>query len=141
MNENENQFKYNIDILLKSKTMDLGPIVSTIGLPPKIRWAAGDIMERPTNKHDRRQYNYCCFSIDVDYRQSIERNLDIYLDKLHLSKDYIRKLIHDDGSILIVITWYTDQGRGYEFKFPFLGKLADLQIDLGVEVFEDKSAT
>ena len=134
MNKDDDKRDFTISIQVKSKTIDINCISDVIELIPSISWSVGDTLSYSSIKDGRRQQNYRCFDISVDCSQSIEQNMMVYLDRLEGSRDYIDSLWRDDGLISFYITWYANRVRGHVFKSSFLRKLADLQIELGVEI-------
>ena len=135
MREDEDIFKYRAALLVRSKTIDLSPIRDALELNPQPYWLAGDMMVRPTNKRSVREDNYSCFPFPIDPLLTLEENVGIYITKLVPISLIIDKILHDGGSAVVAISWYSGQGRGYEFHFSLLQKLAELRINLGVEVF------
>jgi hypothetical protein len=131
-------FQYQVSLLVKSSHIDLDPITAVIGLRPTTAWRAGEPLKRPTETI--RDYNYCCFKLNIDRRNSLEANVVKYILKLEHIKEICRSILDDSGSIVLAVTWYTGQGRGYQFSCSFMRKLADLGIELGVEVFERHSS-
>ncbi len=89
MDDDDGEIRYHIKIIVKSNTIDLGPIVDALRLVPKIAWSVGDKIPRPSNSDSRRTFNYCVFNVTSGNWYDCEDEIDIYLDQLKLHKDYI----------------------------------------------------
>ena len=137
MNLDGGEIRYNANIIVTSNTIALMPIIDALRLTPKIAWSTGDKISDSINAGGRRQFNYCLFNITAGSWRDIEYDLEKYLHQLRPHKDYIDKVQLDGGAVLLVVNWYAGHSRAYEFGFDFLEQLADLHIDLGIDIPDD----
>ena len=135
MTEDFESFKYQTSLLVRSNSVALDDFERVLQIPPRVSWRVGELMTRGTSTTSVRSNNYCSFNFEIDLSLAIEDNIRQYLNRLSQLKHLITQIRNDRGTLVLAVTWYAGQGRGYEFCSDFLMELGRLHIDLGIEVF------
>ena len=135
-------FEFKVSLMFKSATGDLQEICDAIGLVPKRRWIVGHPRKTPTGTSLPGIYrdSYCYFDLKREPKEGLCEMLSRVADRLAEHRALFVRLRDDGGSIYFCVSWLTGQNRGETFTEDLLRKLADLRIDLGVEVWNGSDA-
>jgi len=135
-------FEFKVSLMFKSPRGDLQEICDAIGLVPKRRWIVGQPRKTPTGTDLPGIYreSYCYFILKREPMEGLCEMLLRVADQLAEHKALFDRLREDGGSIYFYVSWLTGQNRGETFTDDLLRKLADLRIDLGVEVWAGSDA-
>ena len=135
-----NEYKYDLSLRIKHPHMDPNIICEQLGLDAKHKWKCGD--QRRTPKGDmlngKYQETYCNFQLahksDVALLYLIsDTNL-----KLKNHADFLENLRSSGGVLEYFVGMYFDKCSGEIFDFKILGELAELKIDLSLDLYGSK---
>ena len=110
-------------------------------MEPKFHWNAGEPRVTPDGTPLRgvREQTYWSSRIlhpeSVDLVDALEANLS----SLEPHKDFLRELVETGGEIEYFIGWFTtDTSGGETLDWELLQRLADLRINLALDVYGNK---
>jgi hypothetical protein len=113
-----------------------------LGIKPQFQWMAGEL--RTTPKGDQLKgingFTYWC-SEGVEGRGfDLADSLSSHLLVLEENRPFLTEFVSTGGSIDYFIAWFTDGlNNGVTLDWQLLKRLAVLQIDLGLDVYGNRS--
>ena len=85
-----------------------------------------------------RQESYCSFEIGAGDDGALAAFLGAALFKLKPRRDFLLELRATGGSLMFYVFWYPNGDTGDVFTVPLLNDLADMGIELGINVYDDR---
>lgn len=137
-----NPFRYRYSLRLRHPDMAPEKISLALGMKPQFQWMAGE--RRTTPKGDRLEgvnaFTYWC-SEGIEGRGfDLADSLSSHLTTLEAHRSFLSEFVSTGGSIDYFVAWFTDGlNTGVTLDWQLLKRLAALEIDLGLDVYGDKS--
>lgn len=78
---------------------------------------------------------YCSFRLDHPDNVDLAEFLGRCNKTLEPHKEFLKHLRSTGGSVEYFIGWYSGTNSGEQFYYGLLGELADLSIDLSIDVY------
>jgi hypothetical protein len=117
--------------------MDPTEISSELSLEPTRSWRKGN--QRSTSdgyalegKYDSTYWSY---RVEHDSNVPLANFLDVFTSSIANRRDFFRRIRLTGGTVEYFIGWYSGISSGEVFNCNLLGRLADLQIDLSLDVY------
>jgi hypothetical protein len=109
-------------------------------MTPKFCWTAGEARKTPRGApleglHDE---SYCCFDIGSGDDGELARCLDVGLTSLAPAGEFLREARATGGSLMFYAFWHPNGDTGEVFGTDLLRRMANLGIELGINVFDDR---
>lgn len=133
------QLKFKIRILIRHPTADPIEITNKLGTDPDNFQKVGEIRKTPRGKAvgGINEYSMWSKSFFFEKERNFFHRASSVIDLFEGNKDFIVNLIDSGGSIQLITDLSGQLNIGDVFSWKDLGRLADLKIDLGVEVFPE----
>lgn len=135
---------YSVMLLIIHPNMDPGVITSTlgvIGIQPYTSFMAGKMRFSPKGTEigiarDTR-WNYVeDFLDDVRFFEMMGK----MVEKLHNHfRDFFRQIVSEGGAVMLIVNLPGKRNQGDTLAPELLGKMADMSMSLGVEVFPESN--
>lgn len=131
------QLKFEIRILIRHPAADPIEITRRLGIDPDIVRKVGEIRKTPRGNAsgDVNKYSMWSKSFIFEKERNFFRHAVSIVDLLEQNREFISELIDSGGTIQLIADLSGRQNIGDVFAWNDLRRLADLRIDLGVEVF------
>jgi hypothetical protein len=132
-------FSYSISLQVRHPDADPNDIATTIGLPVKRSWKAGEPRSTPRGNALPGHYGetYCAFDVATGDDGEMAERIRGAVAALMPRRGLIEELRATGGSLNFYVTWTVGE-RGEVFNFALLADLGRLGIDLGVEAFRSE---
>ena len=133
------QFDYRVSLRVTHPTLDPGAIANELGLQASHSWAAGEARETPegTPLSGVRKECYCTFDIASGDDGEVAGRLRAALSQFKPQRDFLRQISSSGGSLMSYVFWYPAGDTGEVFSVALLHEMADLGIELGINVYDD----
>lgn len=134
-------FRYHVSLQVRHPTMDAERIGAALGLAQSHGWSVGDLRATPdgTVLGGIRPESYCSFVLGAGENGALARCLDTAVEMLTPRGDALREIAKTGGSTNFFVFWYPNGDTGEVFTAILLRRIADLGIDLGINVFDDRA--
>jgi hypothetical protein len=131
-----NPFDYRVSLRVTHPTLDPRAIANHLGMEPKVSWKAGDPRKTPkgTLLEGSRNESYCTFEIGMGSDGELAQCLTTAVDNLQDQSEFLREIRAAGGSLMFYAFWHHTGDTGQVFAMDLLRKMADLEIDLGINV-------
>jgi hypothetical protein len=119
--------------------MDPRRLTETRGLPPNLSTMAGTVRATPTGTILPGPHKVSAWShwFDVDGNRLFSSDVKKMIDHLEPHKALLGEITKSAGSIDLIVELPGDVNIGDSLSWREMGRLADLHIDLGTEVFPE----
>ncbi|MCC7038603.1 MAG: DUF4279 domain-containing protein [Alphaproteobacteria bacterium] len=119
-------------------TMDMQDVSRLLNLKPNYYWNAGEPAKSPTGRilNFKRRNSYWSYEVDAEdtaFSKSIKELLDLILPH----KSFLEKFVSEGGRVNFYLQLSGLVNVGDTLSFNLLSKMAELKIELDVEVFPD----
>jgi hypothetical protein len=133
-------FSYRVSFQIRHPTARAEAV--SIGLPWKRSngWTVGEERVTPagTRLTGTRRDTYCNFIVGEGDDGELASCLAEAVDALMPHKGHLAELHRTGGVLSFYVFWYPNGDTGETFKTELLQKLASLNIDLGLNVYDDR---
>jgi hypothetical protein len=135
-------FKYAVSLRVTHPSLRPADISVEVDMTPSHSWMVGELRKTPkwTLLEGRRKESYCTYEIGGADDGELAQCLRKAVDKLGGHREFLRKLRSTGGSLMFYIFWYPNGDTGEVFDTDLLLKMADLGIELGINVYDDREA-
>lgn len=135
-----NPFDYHVSFRLTHPTLDADAIAAQLCMTPKFCWTAGEPRKTPkgTPLDGVREESYCTFDIGSGDDGELARCLSTALLKLTPAAEFLRHVRDAGGSPMFYVFWYPNGDTGEVFGTELLRNMAEMGIELGINVFDDR---
>ena len=133
-------FKFAVKFQVRHPTLTSDAICEAFAMKPKYRWNVGDPMVTPKNIKlgGIRKETYCTFDIGSGADGRLAECLQGSVSSLKAHAAFLRSIDETGGSCLFYVYWYPNGDTGALFDADLLNSLAELKIQLGINVFDDR---
>lgn len=136
-----NPFDYNVSLRVTHPTLDAATITARLRMTPSFCWTVGEPRKTPkgTALKGVRKESYCTFDVGSGDDGELARCLDTALADLEPLGEFLRDVRKSGGSLMFYAFWHPNGDTGEVFSSGLLQRMADLGIELGINVYEDQS--
>ncbi|MEH6697540.1 MAG: hypothetical protein V7672_02465 [Brevundimonas sp.] len=115
-----------------------------VGLPWTMTagWTAGEPRVTPTGRPlgGVREESYCSFRIARRDDGEMARSISEIMDVLEAHRAHLEEISRTGGRLNIFVFWRAGGDTGETFNADLLGRLASLNVDLGINVYDDRGS-
>lgn len=115
-----------------------------VGLPWTMTagWTAGEPRATPTGHPlgGVREESYCSFRLARPDDGELARCLSEIMDVLESRRGYLEEISRTGGRLNIFVFWRSGGDTGETFSADLLSRLASLNVDLGINVYDDRGS-
>ena len=146
-----NGYRFKISLRVRHPSIDPAEITKALGKEPTRAWQTG--RPRTTSKGDLRAETYRETywtsklregGLVLDDRSSEGEDLAQAIEAMLLDlaghKQFFQELRAGGGQVEFFVGWFFDGNIGEVFRHDLLGRLADLKIDLSLDVYTRERA-
>ena len=122
--------------------MDPDLICKALNWETKYRWKAGTPRRTPKGTPLEGTYgdSRCSFEVGSGDDGELARCLRAAIERLEKYADFLKQMRKDGGDIQFYVFWYPNGDTGEVFGVDLLSRMAELGIDLGLNVYDDRHA-
>ena len=130
-------FKFDVSLRITHPKMSPEEICKTLGLKAKHKGKVGMPRKTPkgTSLEGVYEYTYCTFGLKHPQKIGLEEFLKSCNEKFYKHKEYFDLINSTGGKLEYFIGWFFDRSSGETFDLELLRQLADLGIELGLNVY------
>jgi hypothetical protein len=137
--EEHNELRYEIRLLIKHPNIDPDRITETLGLAPQVTAVAGGIRKTRTGAilpgpHKVSAWSH---SFRIEGNRRFFSDVEKMIDRLEPHKALLTEIADSGGSICLIVDMPGEVNTGSVLHWRYMARLSDLHIDLGIEVFPD----
>jgi hypothetical protein len=134
-------FDYRVSFRVTHPTLDPRAIANQLGMEPEFSWKAGEPRKTPkgTPLEGSRKESYCTFEIGRGDDGELAKCLSTAVDNFQAQSEFLREIRAAGGSLMFYAFWYPNGDTGEVFATDLLRKMADIGIDLGINVYDDRA--
>ncbi|HBB34230.1 MAG TPA: hypothetical protein DDZ80_17965 [Cyanobacteria bacterium UBA8803] len=116
-------------------------ISANLSLKPEISWMVGTQRKTPQGRLLEGYYEstYWCFNLEENQYIGLAEALETFTNNLEAYKNLFIHIRSTGGRIEYFIGWFADLNSGEIFNYQFLSKLADLQIDISLDIYSSNA--
>lgn len=133
---------YRIRITLRITHLSCSLQKISRALSPKSNggWIAGEQRRTPTGRllKGNRKFTYWYRELKLSQRNSLDKALSILVARFSKKREFFRNVRADGGSIEFFVGWFFKSNSGDVLEHTLLEKLADLQIDLSLDIYHER---
>lgn len=103
-------------------------------------WTAGEPRVTPTGRPlgGVRKESYCSFRVARRDDGELARSISEIMDVLEAQRSHLEEITRTGGRLNVYALWYPCGDTGETFSADLLGRLASLNVDLGINVYDDR---
>jgi len=134
-----NPYRYKISLRLRHPSLDPAEITSALQRSPFRSWRAGEPRTTPrgTPLEGRNRETY--WTAKVVEGGWPDKGLAVamreLLDQLVPHRDFFDRIRSDGGKVELFVGWFFDGQSGGTFDCDLMARMADLNIDLSLDVY------
>jgi hypothetical protein len=132
-------YRYDISLRVRHPSMDPAEISTALALEPSRMWRAGEQRMTPKDTPLEGTWRDTYWYADVFKDECPDRTLAAALSELverfSSKKSAFAKIRDDGGQVEFYVGWYIDGNRGDKFDTVLLAKLADLGVNLSLDIY------
>lgn len=130
-------FRFAVSLRFFGDSADPAEISTQLGWKPKWNHKIGEPRINPKGVPLGGVYDssYCSFNLTRLDKEELNETLGRVVQELLHYKELFHRIRADGGRSEFFIGWYSPGNTGDSFDYGLLGKLAELQIDLALDVY------
>jgi hypothetical protein len=138
-------YRCKVSLGVSHPWMDPAEITAAIGLSPRFAHRVGDPRKSPKGRPLGGIWNITNWSAmlveEESHRQSLADALIGALARLSSHGDFFHRIRAEGGRVRLHVGWFFHRGNtGEEFDSAFLGRMAELGINLSLDIYSPKRA-
>jgi hypothetical protein len=134
-----NPYRYKISLRLHHPSLDPGEITRALGLIPLRSLKAGEPRTTPKGnplEGINRETFWTARMIEDQWPgKELPVAVNACLDQLVPQRDFFHRIRSEGGAIKLRIGWFFEGMSGGEFDCDLLARMADLKIDLSLDMY------
>ena len=134
-----NSYQYDISLRVRHPSVDPTDITSALGLNPSRCWRVGEPQSTATGSPLKGTYAESFWTTTLAEGRWPEKSLAVVmsglLDHLAAHKNFFRQIRSEGGRAEFFVGWFFDGESGDVFNCDLLARMADLKIDLSLDVY------
>ena len=131
--------RFNVALFIVHPDMAPEIISSELGLVATMAWQAGELRKAPSGELTNGTYADSRWRYTVRYdvvEQHFVDKIALMVEALQPHKAFLKRLRDSGGTISLIVQFLGDDGYfGDQLPVGLIEKLADYQIELGIEVY------
>ncbi len=129
--------RYKVSIRVWHPKMDAEEISNRLGLVASRMWTAGSQRKTPTGTPLDGVYteSYCSFRLEPPDKVGLVDFLKSFSEGLYRRKDFFEEIRSTGGRLEYFIGLFFEVNSGVVFDFDLHSKLAELKIDLSLDLY------
>ena len=133
---------YKLSLRIRHPQLDLSIVCGKLGLTPTHIWKAGDKRRTPKGTplpgdHD---LSYCLVILDDDLGKSLAHKIASAIATLQPHSQILDEVTSSGGRVSLFIGWFSSDVSSEMIGRTILSGLADLKIDLEIDVYCGETA-
>lgn len=131
--------RFVLRLIVRHPSLDPKLISTQLGLAPHVTQMAGEARVAPSGVPIGGRYSDSRWgwSARFEKRREFFDEVSVLANRLYPHKEFLSKIVDSGGSVEIVVHLPGDTNIGWTMPWAELATLAELKIDLGIEVFPD----
>jgi hypothetical protein len=134
-----NSYQYKISLRVRHPSMDPAEITCTLRFPPSRSWKANEPRSTPSGQLLGGVWPETYWTAKVASGEWPGKDLSAaiteLLDQLESSRSFFAKIRSEGGTVEFFVGWFFDGQSGGVFDSELLARIADLKIDLSLDVY------
>ena len=134
-----NPYRYKISLRFRHPTADPAEITLALGIIPSRSWRAGEPRCTPTGSPLKGRWPETYWTARLAEGEwptkSLVDAISDLIDQLAAHEDYFHQFRSKGGKIELFIGWFFEGQSGDVFSHHLLARMADLNIDLSLDVY------
>lgn len=130
-------FRYKVSLRFTGHVLEPAAISERLGLAPQFARKMGAARTTPKGDPLEGTYasNYCSFKLDPRTDEPLDAMLLRVVSGLDANRDLFLQVSETGGTSEFFVGWFAPRNSGVTFNHQLLSKLADLRINLGLNVY------
>jgi hypothetical protein len=134
-----NSYQYKVSLRIRHPYREPADITSALGLNPSRCWRAGEPRSTPKGSPLEGNYSESYWTARLAEGRWPETALTVVigdlLQQLGAHKNFFHEIRSEGGRIEFFVGWFFDRQSGGVFSSDLLAQMADLKIDLSLDVY------
>jgi hypothetical protein len=134
-----NSYRYKISLRVRHPSMDPAEITCMLRYPPSRSWSAHERRSTPSSETLEGAWPETYWTAKVTAGEWPGKDLPAaiaeLLDQLESSRGFLAKIRSEGGAVELFVGWFFDGQSGEVFDCGLLARIADLKIDLSLDVY------
>lgn len=132
-------FDYAVSFHVSHPSLDPRRITAELGMRPQGAYKAGDPRKTPAGTPLKGFYADSHWYCDFPHRGGVELGafLESVVERLAGHRKFLMEVCARRGSLWLFVAWYSGANSGETFSWALLKRLADLKIDLSLDVYAE----
>ena len=134
-------FHYHVSLRVTHPTLDAATITAQLRMSAKFCWTAGKPRKTPkgTPLEGVHEESYCTFDLGSGDDGELAKCLNAAIENLKAEGEFLRDVRKAGGSLMFYAFWHPNRDdTGEVFGTDLLRNMADLGIELGINVIDDR---
>jgi hypothetical protein len=130
-------FKVSVTFRIIHPSINPDEISTQLVLLPRTSGRVGDSRKTPNGDplKGKNESTYWTYPISCQESNGLADILESFTDDLEIHRDFLLNLYATGGRLEYFVGWFSGTNSGEEFKHGLLRKLADLHINLSLDVY------
>jgi hypothetical protein len=130
-------FKYTISLRIEHPNIDPDEISTRLSLAPDTSWIAGSGRRTPAGRmlEGHHKKTYWSYILEEDSDIDLADQLHNFAYTIEPHKSFFRDIRATGGKSEFFIGWFSNASSSEVFSYQLLSKLAELEIDLALNVY------
>lgn len=131
------RFSYFVSFRVTHPTLDPAAITRHVAAEAKVSWAAGEPRKTAKGRPlgGMREESYCAFDMGSGDDGALAECLDVAVARVKPARELLRQMRASGGSLTFFVSWFSTGDTGEVFGADLLAEMADLGIELGINVY------
>ena len=128
---------FTMRLLIRHPYIDPDDITRKLKLEPDLLWRVNEARTSPAGRPLAGAHKTSMWSksLVIEDKRSFFDELNELLERLEMNKEFVKKLTDDKGIVTVIFDLHGRINIGDVVTWRTMGRLAALQVNLGVEVF------
>lgn len=134
-------FSYAVNFQIRHPTAQANALAAGLPWIARASWTVGDQITTPKGGQigGVRRQSYCTFQVEQGDDGQLAACLSRAADALAVHQERLAELRRTGGTLSFYVFWYPSGDEGAVFSAELMAKLASLGIDLGLNVYDDRT--
>ena len=134
-----NRYHYKISLRVRHPSLDPAEITSALHLNPFRTWRAGEPRATPRGTPLEGTNRGTYWAVDIAEGEFPSKELEAVigeaLDRLVPYRGFFQRIRLEGGDAEFFVGWFFDEQSGAAFDCDLMARMADLKIDLALDVY------
>ena len=135
-------FAYAVSFQIRHPDASCGALAAGLPWTMTAGWTAGEPRVTPTGRPlgGVREESYCSFRIARGEDGQLARCLLKMIGSLEAHRAHLEEVSRTGGRLNVYVFWYPGGDTGETLSAELLGRLASLNVELGINVYDDRGS-